>query len=130
MIATRPPGLAESALIEQIEIVGDSSISLDSLWRAAGCPVGREPHAWITLARSLLEGFADYFASLPRGGPLHPADRPLLWTWDAEHSEPWRAGDLMTNALVARVYAAYLDDRLPLLMMNLSNHLGPCRSVR
>jgi hypothetical protein len=53
----------------------------------------------------------------------------LLWTWDAEHSEPWRAGDLMTNALIARVYAAHLDDRLSLLM-NLSDRLGPRRSVR
>ena len=43
MTATIPPGPAESALIEQVGIVGGGQVSLDSLWRTAGCPVGREP---------------------------------------------------------------------------------------
>jgi hypothetical protein len=109
MTATRPAGLAETALNEQIEIVGENRISLDSLWRAAGCPGGREPDAWATLAQPLFEGFSGYFASLPRGGAGYTGHRPVLWRWDEARSEPWQAGDLMTNALIARVYAVYLD---------------------
>jgi hypothetical protein len=123
MRTTRPPGLAETALTEQIEIVGESRISLDSLWRTAGCPGDREPDAWVALARPLFAGFAAYFAHLPRGGAELTGHRPVLWTWDEERSEPWQAGDLMSNALIARVYAVYLDTD-PSSSLSLSNLLG------
>jgi hypothetical protein len=128
MVATRSSGLAETALIEQIEIVGESRISLDSLWRAAGCPGDREPDAWVALAQPLFEGFAAYFACLPRGGAELNGHKPMFWTWSEERSEPWQSGDLMTNALIARVYAAYLDTD-PSRSLRLSNLLGLRRAT-
>jgi hypothetical protein len=101
--------LAEIALRQQVEICGSGSISLDSLWRATGCPSGRDPRAWIKLATPLVSGFAVYqsYFYLGADGPIE--DEPLLWEWEAEDSDPWRRGDLMTSSLIARVYATFLD---------------------
>lgn len=102
-------GLAEATLRQQIEIFEGDGISLDSLWRAAGCPAGRDPRTWAELAAPLIAGFARYRAHLARGSGRLPDDRPVLSDWHAEDGDPWRTGDLMTNDLIARIYAAYLD---------------------
>jgi hypothetical protein len=111
-MAATPTGLAEAVLRQQVEIFGRSGISLDSLWRAVGEPAGHEPRSWAVLAEPLLRGFAGYLANLGRRRILPTADPTVLWTWDAESSEPWRTGDLMSNAWVARLYASYLDSQV------------------
>jgi hypothetical protein len=100
----------ETLLTQQIELIGPAAVSLDSLWRAAGCPTERSPRKWMEVAAPLVAGFRRYLESLP--GTVFDdiaKGRPLLWVWDGEDSEPWRSGDLMTHELLARVYAAYLD---------------------
>ena len=99
----------ETLLNQQIELIGPEAVSLDSLWRAAGCPTECSPRSWMKLAAPLLAGFSGYLANLPeRPIDIDRAGR-LLWVWDGEDGEPWRTGDVMTHELLARVYAAYLD---------------------
>jgi hypothetical protein len=106
-----PRSVVGRALSRQVEIFGGLQISLDSLWREAGCPDDRDPRTWARLAEPLLRGYADYIAA------VHPLDsqsvgesiRPLLWTWNGDSKDPWRSGDLMTISTVAWVYAAFLE---------------------
>ena len=104
-----PAGVAFSELRQQVEIFGESGISLDSLWRASGEPAGADPRSWAVLAEPMLAGLGDYLANLHRRRVIPRADPTVLWTWSAESSEPWRTGDLMSNAWVARLYAEFLD---------------------
>src|SRR4051812_30893743 len=108
-MATSTVGLAEATLRQQIEIFEGRDISLDSLWRAAGCPAGRDPRAWAELATPLIAGFAGYRANLAGRAGRRQVGRSVLWEWHAEDGDPWRTGDLMTNDLIARIYASYLD---------------------
>jgi hypothetical protein len=108
-MATSTVGLAEATLRQQIEIFEGRAISLDSLWRAAGCPTGRDPRTWAELAGPLIAGFAGYRANLAAHAGRPQDARPVLWEWHAEDGDPWRTGDLMTNDLVARIYATFLD---------------------
>lgn len=108
-MATTSVGQAETVLRQQVEIFGASGISLDSLWRAAGEPDGCQPRVWTSIAEPLLSGFAGYQTNLRRTLVIPPGEPTVLWTWDAESSEPWRTGDLMSNAWIARIYAIYLD---------------------
>ena len=94
---TAPIGLAEATLRQQIEIFEGRDISLDSLWRAAGCPAGRDPHSWAERASPLIAGFAGYRANLAEDAGRRRDTRPVLWEWHAEDGDPWRTGDLMTN---------------------------------
>jgi hypothetical protein len=98
----------ESLLNQQIELIGPAAVSLDSLWRVAGCPAEQSPRKWTVLAAPLIAGFVHYFSSLPER-PADLSDERLLWVWDGEDGEPWHTGDLMTHALLARVYSSYLD---------------------
>jgi hypothetical protein len=107
-----PTTPAEVVLRQQVEIFGKDCVSLDSLWRAVGEPGGFEPRAWASLAEPLLAGFRRYLAKRESGHVIPSDDQPVLWTWDAQDSEPWRAGDLMTNDWIARVYASYLDEQV------------------
>ncbi len=102
----------ETLLTQQIELIGPAAVSLDSLWRAAGCPMERNPRKWMELAAPLVAGFRRYLESLPGNVVDTRNSRQLLWVWDGEDSEPWRTGDVMTHELLARVYAAYLDSAL------------------
>ena len=99
----------ESILNQQIELIGPVAVSLDSLWRAAGCPRELSPRKWMVLAAPLVAGFTSYLSSLPARPQGFEEDRHLLWVWEGEDGEPWRTGDMMTHELLARVYAAYLD---------------------
>jgi hypothetical protein len=104
------PGLALASLRQQAEIIASDTISLDSLWRAAGSPPGKDPRSWAELASPLVSGFAHYVARLS-GPPVRPSDPdPVLWEWDDDDSDPWRTGDLMSVSHIASIYAAYLDD--------------------
>jgi len=87
-------------------------VSLDSLWRAGRHAAEQSPRRWMTIAGPLIEAFERYFAetSAPSmNSSSSKAPRDVLWIWDGEDSEPWRAGDVMAHELLARVYAAYLD---------------------
>ena len=99
----------ETLLNQQIELIGPAAVSLDSLWRAAGCPTGHSPRSWMKLADPLLAGFSGYLANLPERLIDIEKGGQLLWVWDGEDGEPWRTGDIMCHELLARVYAAYLD---------------------
>ena len=109
MMKTIPAGLAQAVLEQQVEIFEDRGISLDSLWRAVGCPAGREPRAWVELADPLIAGYAGYLGHLASGAGHRSGEIPVVWVWDAEDGDPWRAGDLMTVGIIARAYADYLD---------------------
>ena len=102
-------GRARGALRQQVEFFGESGVSLDSLWRSAGCPAGLDPGSWASTAAPLLSGYSGYLENLRETPIFPPAASTALWTWDAESREPWRAGDLMANAWVALLYAAFLD---------------------
>src|SRR5262245_15765507 len=110
-IGLKTEGPAGVALAQQVEIFGRDQVSLDSLWRASGCPQGLEPRTWIELARPLLQGFDSHLVNLlgDRGRKNEPSTQPLIWTWDDETKDPWWTGDLMTNGLLASVYAAFLS---------------------
>lgn len=95
---------AAFSLRQQFEIFGRDGVSLTSLWRAVGRPEGHDPRSWSLLARPLIVGYARYAAGLDP-----EADRPVVWVWDGDDGEPWRAGDLMSRGDLAHVYAAYLD---------------------
>src|SRR5207253_2988954 len=97
MMATTPTGLARAGLRQQVEIFGGGGISLDSLWRAVGEPDGCEPRAWTSIAEPLLAGLAGYLANLNQQRLTSAVAPTVLWTWDAENSEPWRTGDLMSH---------------------------------
>jgi len=99
----------ETLLNQQIELIGPAAVSLDSLWRVAGCPTEHSPRSWVKLAAPLLAGFSRYLANLPERAIDIDNGGQLLWVWDGEDGEPWRKGDVMTHELLARVYAAYLD---------------------
>ena len=99
----------ETLLNQQIELIGPTAVSLDSLWRAAGCPTGHSPRSWKTLASPLLAGFKGYLANLPENSIDMDKEGQLIWVWEGEDGEPWRTGDIMTHELLARVYADYLD---------------------
>jgi hypothetical protein len=100
----------DTLLAQQVELIGPSAVSLDSLWRAAGCPMERSPRRWMELAAPLIQGFRAYLENLPADSGADLADgQRLLWVWEGEDSEPWQSGDVMTHELLARIYAAYLD---------------------
>ncbi len=99
----------ETLLNQQIELIGPTAVSLDSLWRTAGSPTQHSPRNWMELAAPLLAGFSRYLANLPERPIAMDMKRQLLWVWEGEDGEPWRTGDMMTHELLARVYAAYLD---------------------
>jgi hypothetical protein len=102
----------DSLLNQQIELIGPGAVSLDSLWRVAGCPTEHSPRKWVVLAAPLIAGFVSYQAVLP-GRPFPTPENPeLVWVWQGGDSEPWRTGDIMTHELLARIYAAYLDTAL------------------
>jgi hypothetical protein len=98
----------ETVLERQIQIIGPSSISLGSLWRAAGRPPGSDPEIWIRLALPAITGLANYRASLRNGGFASTDGQPMLWRWNDPDAEPWRQGDLIATEPIARLYAAYL----------------------
>ncbi len=102
-------GLAISTLKQQVEIIDSGTISLDSLWRAAGEPAGKDPRAWATLASPLVTGFADYLAKISREASRSAEASSVLWEWKQADSDPWRTGDLMSNPDIAQIYAAFLD---------------------
>src|SRR5438067_12681465 len=80
----RTPDSTDSLLHQQIELIGPEAVSLDSLWRAAGCPPEQSPRRWTVLAAPLIAGFVRYFTSLPeRLGDIDD-ERPLPWVWDGE----------------------------------------------
>ena len=97
-------GSAGFSLRQQVEIFGRDGVSLTSLWRAVGRPRGHDPRAWTLLAQPLIAGYARYLADLDPD-----ANRPVVWVWNGDDGEPWRAGDLMGRGDLAQVYAAYLD---------------------
>ncbi len=101
----------ESLLTQQIELIGPAAVSLDSLWRAAGCPSERSPRKWLQVAAPLVAGFARYLENVPDNAAADIAtpEGQLVWVWEGEDGEPWRSGDVMTHELLARVYALYLD---------------------
>ena len=102
-------GPAIVVLKQQVEIFGRNGVSLDSLWRAAGEPVGRDPRSWAVLAEPILDGLRGYLTNLGERRTVVPVASNVIWTWSAASSEPWRTGDLISNSWVARVYADYLD---------------------
>jgi hypothetical protein len=99
----------ETLLNQQIELIGPAAVSLDSLWRAADSPTEQSPRRWMELAAPLLAGFSRYLSNLPQRPIDLDNGHQLLWIWEGEDGEPWRTGDIMTQELLARVYAAYLD---------------------
>lgn len=100
----------EALLTQQIELIGPAAVSLDSLWRAAGCPSERNPRKWIDLAAPLINGFRRYLENLPARRLDEVAENgKVLWIWNGEDSEPWHTGDVMTHEFLARAYASYLD---------------------
>jgi hypothetical protein len=76
--------------------------SLDSLWRAAGGPAGKDPATWLALARPVLEALGAYHAAWT-GGEMESFLSVEVSTWDREH------GDSMAGNVVAALYAGYLD---------------------
>lgn len=97
-----------SILRLQVEFFGEAAISLDSLWRAGGCPVGKEPVRWATQAYSLIRAYSEYISNFPPPGSARCTDEPILWRWADTDSDPWRSGDLMGPGVLARLYAEYL----------------------
>jgi hypothetical protein len=104
-------GLARLALKQQIEFFGGGPVSLDSLWRACGNPESHDPASWSELAAPLLSGFAAYLVNVDRKNQS-PDPARLLWIWEDESKDPWRAGDLMSHEFIAWAYATYLDNHL------------------
>jgi hypothetical protein len=102
-------GWARLALKQQVEIFGGDQVSLDSLWRAAESPEGRDPRTWSELASPLLLGFASYLGKLDGCSKTSADPSRLLWIWEDDSKDPWRTGDLMGNEFIAWVYATYLD---------------------
>lgn len=103
-------GLAVATLKQQVEIIDSGTISLDSLWRAAGEPAGKDPRAWASLASPLVASLADYLATVSRGKTTRKGEpAPIIWEWQAADSDPWHKGDLMSVPYVAQIYAAFLD---------------------
>jgi hypothetical protein len=100
---------ARLALRQQVELLGDGQISLDSLWRAWGSPDGHDPRRWSELAAPLLAGFAAYAAKLRSRAP---DESRLLWSWDEESKDPWHSGDTMSHEFIAWAYATYLDESI------------------
>jgi hypothetical protein len=98
------------ALRQQVEIFGGDAISLDHLWRSSGSPFGKDPRTWTELASPLIAGFAAYLTRVAGPRPAARGEQqPLIWEWSASDSDPWRRGDLMSIYLLARIYAAFLD---------------------
>jgi hypothetical protein len=98
----------ESLLSQQVELIGPSAVSLDSLWRVTGCPPDSSPRKWMVLAAPLIAGYIHYLSNLPDRSVELDDDR-LLWIWDGEDGEPWRSGDVIAHSHLARVYASFLD---------------------
>jgi hypothetical protein len=86
--------------------------SLDSLWRACGCPAGKDPATWLVLARPVLEALEDYHAAWT-GGEMGAFLSIEVSTWERKPGEPpdpyWEHGDSMASHVVADLYAGYLD---------------------
>jgi len=102
-------GLARLAVRQQIEIFGGDQVSLNSLWRAVGSPAGHDPDRWSEVAAPLLAGFSSYLDQLESFDGSSTGSSRLLWIWEDESKDPWRTGDLMSNELIAWVYASHLD---------------------
>jgi hypothetical protein len=100
----------EALLARQIELIGPAAVSVDSLWRASGCPSERDPRKWMELAAPLIAGSCRYLENIPasRLGEIAEGAK-LLWVCNGEDSEPWRTGDVMTHELLARSYGSSLD---------------------
>ena len=96
----------------QVDTNDGYAISLSSLWRAVGCPAGRDPRSWVELARPLIEGGAAYFARVPTV-PSDLFTEPQTWEFRRETGEEidlhWEGGDVMARQWVAQYYADYLD---------------------
>lgn len=103
--------LASLALRQQVEFLGGGQVSLDSLWRAWGSPVGHDPRSWAELAAPLLGGFAAYLANI-ESDDRSAEGAPLLWAWREETKDPWHSGDTMSHEFIAWAYATYLDTQL------------------
>jgi hypothetical protein len=108
-MSTNTIGGARRALRQQVEIFGREQLSLDSLWRAAGCPAGHDPRRWSELASPLLSGYSAYLDRLDGDADSTADPSRLVWFWKDESHDPWRAGDLMSDEFIAHAYAAYLD---------------------
>ena len=83
-------GWARLALKQQVEIFGGDQVSLDSLWRAAESPEGRDPRTWSELASPLLLGFASYLGKLDGCSKTSADPSRLLWNWEDDSKRPWR----------------------------------------
>lgn len=105
-------GWARRALRQQIEIFGGDQVSLDSLWRAVGCPAGHDPRRWSDLASPLLSGYSAYLDRLEGDADSTADPSRLVWFWKDGSHDPWRNGDLMSDEFIAEAYAAYLDSEL------------------
>jgi hypothetical protein len=102
-------GWARRALRQQVEIFGSDQVSLDSLWRAVGCPAGHDPRHWSELASPLLSGYSAYLDRLEGDTDSTADPSRLVWFWKYDSNDPWRTGDLMTDEFIAWAYASYLD---------------------
>jgi hypothetical protein len=111
-MSERSTGWARRAMAQQVEIFGSDQISLDSLWRAVGCPAGHDPRRWSDLASPLLSGYTAYLDRL--AGDVDSTADPsrLVWIWKERSNDPWRTGDLMSDQFIAWSYASYLDSEL------------------
>jgi hypothetical protein len=123
-MTTKVVGAAEADMARQFDYADGYSYSLDSMWRAAGSPEGRDPGTWIDLALPLIHGTAQYFKALDglkknQGGVLHSCtpgtSDPILFVAvgygadDRDPENPVRPGDRVATPIVAEVYASFLD---------------------
>lgn len=103
-----------------------SHFSLDSMWRAAGRPEGRDPASWCALAAPLIAGVMRYLDNLNRaaeGKTIDKLDIDAFWQSlpmenvytleDGDHFDyrlGWQAGDTIAVYLIAACYARHLDN--------------------
>ena len=81
-------GWARRALDQQIEIFGSDQVSLDSLWRAVGCPAGHDPRRWSDLASPLLSGYSAYLDRLEGDADSTADPSRLVWFWKDGSQRP------------------------------------------
>jgi hypothetical protein len=89
-------------------------VSLHGMWRAVGLPVGKDPLAWIAMARPLVPAFNRYFANLAACGFHEKSKRRGYLYIEEEHCDDDRqAGDVITSLwLIAEAYASFLDSEV------------------